>query len=306
MNGRLVPSPLCSSLLFIAPVVVGFLAAAAPAGPPVPGRIAFESDRSGSYQVWVMDANGSSQTRLGPFTDSESFDPAWSPDGKQLVFENASRNGKYSDLWLMNADGSNPKRLTAMGTPTRNPAWSPDGTKIAFQNNRTGNYAIYWMRPKPRAVPNNLTLGLKNCTDPAWSADGKKIAFVYNGHIYVMNAANGKGRVQLTKAPGGDANPFWSPDGKSIAFGSNRSGSSQIWVISTSGRSQRQLTGRSGSDGQNFDPSWSPDGKTIAFSSNRDGNLEIYSMNTNGTNQTRLTNDRGVDLVPNYRQPLRR
>jgi Tol biopolymer transport system component len=300
-----------STLLAFVLLAVGFPGAAAPTTAAGPGQIAFESDRGGTgYHVWVMDANGRSQTKLTPFTpssagrDSQGFDPAWSPSGKQLVFESGFSNEKYSDLWVMNANGSNPQQLTDLGSPTRNPAWSPDGRRIAFQNNGTGTYAIYVMAAKPKAPARSLTLGLKSCADPAWSPDGTKIAFDQGGDIYVMDAS-GKGRRPL-KSPGIDANPSWSPDGKWIAFGSTRSGSYQIWVMnSTTSRLTRQLTGKSRSEGQNFDPSWSPDGRRIAFTSNRDGNLEIYSMTTAGTSQTRLTTDPGVDLVPNYSQPPR-
>jgi TolB protein len=307
-------------LVSVAFLAAPFAGAATTARVAAPGRIAFESDRAvqggvPGYHVWVMDSSGKSLTLLRPFPlptdatkrDSQSFDPAWSPDGAKLVFESGYKSGKYSDLWVMNAASSNQAttQITDLGGPTRNPAWSPSGKSIAFQYspNVAGPYSLYVIpavNASPLTLPHLPKPLASNCADPAWSHDGSKIACDGRGDIWTMTA-DGKGRRPL-KNPGLDANPSWSPDGKLIAFGSTRSGSSQIWVMSSKGGAVRELTGRSRSDGQNFDPSWSPDQKTIAFASNRDGNLEIYSMSASGSNQRRLTTDPGVDLVPNFTQ----
>ena len=101
-----------------------------------------------------------------------------------------------------------------------------------------------------------------------------------------LRTANGK-LVDLSKASSSDGSPVVSPDGKSIAFGSDRKGNLDIWVMSITGKSPRQLTTDPKSDDE---PTWSPDGKQIAFTSWRDGHSEIYVMNADGSNQHRITN----------------
>jgi Tol biopolymer transport system component len=311
----MVASPFRVVLLSVGAFFVGLVPAAAPAGKTV--QIAFESNRTGNYQIYVMNANGTLQTQLT--LDRANFDPAWSPGGGQLVIERDNATGNYADIWVMNQNGKNLRQLTNMKGPSRNPAWSPGGNQIAFQYSKdpAGPYTIYladvtsWAtvkKPKPLTLGKGVTFLADNGSHPAWSTRGDRIAFDStrsgNSEIWVVGA-NGKGLQQLTKTPNGalSVNPAWSPGDKTIAFASNRSGGYQIWVMNAKlGSSPTRLTGKSPSDGQNFDPSWSPDGKTIVFASNRKGNLQLYSMNADGSKPTRLTTNAAVDLAPNFWQ----
>ena len=183
-----------------------------PAPIPTPtGRIAFQSDRDGNAEIYVMNADGSGQTRL---TNNPANDdvPAWSPDGAKIAFQ-STRDGNY-DIYVMNADGSGQTRLTT--NPYFNddvPAWSPRGGKIAFKSTRDGNAEIYVMNAdgtgQTRLTTNSATDG-----NPVWSPNGAKIAFESNRdgnyEIYVMNA-DGSGQTRLTNNPATDARPGWSP-----------------------------------------------------------------------------------------------
>jgi TolB protein len=111
-------------------------------GDPVwaPGgtRIAFVSDRAGSSDIWVMNSDGSHQTRL---TSGEDERPSWSPDGERLAFQRRSQDGSEKAIYVMNSDGSDVRRLVAgYGA---DPAWSPDGRWIAFVSDRDGNPNLY-------------------------------------------------------------------------------------------------------------------------------------------------------------------
>ena len=92
-------------------------------------RVVFASKRPGNYDLYVMNADGSGQTRLTT-SSADDVDPAWSPDGSRIVFQ-AYRNGQ-AEIYVMNADGSGQTRLTNHSDYDGQPAWSPDGTQIAF------------------------------------------------------------------------------------------------------------------------------------------------------------------------------
>jgi ribosomal protein L13 len=267
-----------------------------PAPLSIDGRIVFSSKRDGNYEIYVMDADGSNQTRL---TDNSAIDvsPVWSPDGTRITFM-SYRDGN-SEIYVMDADGSNQTRLTDNATGDWVPAWSPDGTKIAFSSNRDGGDEIYVMD----ADGSNQTRLTDNAYDdyaPAWSPNGTKIAFESkrdgNSEIYVMDA-DGSNQTRLTDNSASDTSSTWSPDGTKIAFSSNRDGGDEIYVMDADGSNQTRLTDNSASDAS---PAWSPDGTKIAFSSDRDGNEEIYVMDANGSNQTRLTDNSTIDGYPDW------
>jgi len=266
--------------------------------PGTNGKIAFISDRDGNYEIYVMNADGSGQTRLdnGPGADD---DPAWSPDGKRIAFASHRDGGPLGAIYVMNADGSEQTRLAGSAGYDGGPAWSPDGNRIAFESARgDGGGGIYVMNADG-SEQTRLTnsVGFDYAPGwPDWSPDGKRIAFHSyrddgNSEIYVMNA-DGSGPTRLTDSPGYDRSPAWSPDGNRIAFVSSRDGNREIYVMNADGSGQTRLT-----DNQDFDhsPAWSPDGKRIAFVSYRDGDYEIYLMNADGSGQTRLTNNAADD-----------
>ena len=228
-----------------------------PACSPDGQHIAYASDRDGNWEIYVMKANGSEQTRL---TDNaaDDVDPAWSPDGTRIAFV-STRDGN-SEIYVMNADGSAQRRLTNNSAADGSPDWSPDGKKIAFDSYRDGRWQIYVMSVDGTEQTSLATgLGGHDHT-PAWSPDGSLIAFWSfpkgeNGaKIYVMNA-DGSGVVRLTEnATAGKANdysPAWSPDGHWIAFYSDRSANFEVYVMKSDGTEQIRLV--SGSN-----PCWLP------------------------------------------------
>ena len=105
-------------------------------------KIAFTSDRDGNYEIYVMNADGSNQTRMTNHYDVDLL-PSWSPDGSKIAFT-SYRDGN-AEIYVMNADGSNQTRMTNNDTTDLNPSWSPDGSKITFSSDRDGNTEIYVM-----------------------------------------------------------------------------------------------------------------------------------------------------------------
>ena len=169
-------------LLLVSSMLVLMLApniAAPTAAQPAPERIAFLSDRDGNFEVYVMNADGSGQTRL---TTSPNFDagPTWSPDGTRLAYNSNDGScppspdpctGAGFEVYVMHADGSGQTRLTHNPGNDISASWSPDGTRIAFFSRR----------------------------DPTSQAD-----------IYVMRS-DGSGEVRLTNSAHNEVGPRFAP-----------------------------------------------------------------------------------------------
>lgn len=205
----------------------------------------------------------------------------------KIVFQSVY-NGN-PEICVMNADGSNLKRLTNDLTMDCNPASSPNGSKIAFQSNRDGNYEIYVMNVNGGDLT-RLTAHPGSDWHPVWSPDGSKIAFQStrdgNPEIYVANA-DGTNRRRLTTHPAQDGYFAWSTDNKKIAFQSDRDGKFEIYTINIDGSNLKRLTSNHASC---WYPTWSPDGSNIFFQSDDNGACGIYVMNSDGSNLKRLTN----------------
>jgi TolB protein len=223
----------------------------------------------------------------GTFSDSE---PAWSPDHLQIAFVRESRNGLSFTIWVMNADGSNPKQLTHGNVLDTEPAWSPDGKTILFRGPSAGGHSfdLYTVGAdgagQKRVTSNAADV---TATHPDWSPGGKLIVFqrMKTGSgagtgIYTIEP-NGTGLKRLTI---GGLEPAWSPNGKQIAFVSSDSSApnvNEIFVMSAAGTGKRRLT----SGAESTSPAWSPTGAQIAFL--RDSQITL--INTDGTGIKQLT-----------------
>lgn len=276
------------------------LAGCGGAGPKGPPDLLFVSTRDGDYAIFGANAKGKHAHRLtkqegDPSTDAGLFfqvDPAWSPDGRLIVF--SSRRSGRTHLYEMRADGTGTRALTGGRHDDDRPSWSPDGKRIVFE--REG--ALYVV-PAGGGAARRLGKGPGAASDPAWSPDGELIAYDYrrpgysSHEIWTMHA-DGSARRQLTNFGALSAWPSWSPDGKRIAFHSDaRYGRFEIYSIGVDGKGLRAWTT---SVLDCLDPAWSPDGSRIAFS--RDG--ELWTVDTAGK-ETRLTSGGHNDTNPVWR-----
>ena len=291
-------------------------------------RIVFDgsSGNSGNVDVFVISLDGTqleqlthttgrSQDRQWPSRASRVA--SWSPDHAQIVFASNMDDGGKLDIYVMDADGRNVKRLThEPGISYSTPVWAPDGSRIAFTRwgSETKISAVLTMRSDGTDI-RRLTSETVSAYYPSWSPDGPEIAFTGN----IAGASNKKTGIYLIEADGsnlcrltentGDQAPDWSPDGSQIAFDTTRDGNFEIYVMNADGSNQRRLTNHFNVDAR---PSWSPDGRQIVFHSSRHllhkteenpagySTYEIYVMDADGSNVRRLTFNDKFDGHPDW------
>ena len=175
--------------------------------------------------------------------------PSWSPDGKQLVF--TGYDGGLSDLFVVNADGSNLHRLTNDKYADLEPSWSPDGKTIAFTTDR----------------------------GPGTNFDDLKF-----GNLRVALFHLDKGTIELLghMDQGKNINPVWAPDGRSLAFASDRNGISDIFLYDFTDGNIYQLTdvytGVSGITALSPCLSWAHEADRLAFAYYEDGEYNVYAV----------------------------
>ena len=258
--------------------------------PSAETRIAFASDRSGNFDIYTMNAQGTDVKRL-TFDPRAERDPAWSPDGKQIAFTRKDGlSDWFGDIYVMNADGSNQRRLVQGGGPR----FSPDGRQIAYHG-LVDERAEAGDRPR---VP--LSIWVVNVdgtgrrlitdrgSDPAWTPDGR--ALVYGGvtglivNVWKISVAPGSRREPLYRDPIFACMPDVSPSGGQVAYITAKvtdvkpSSIALKLVVADIGATQGSRITRS--PHWEFAPSWSPDSSMIAIE--RDLDLDPHYAEYSG------------------------
>ena len=185
--------------------------------------------------------------------------PAWSSDGAKIAFA-SSRSGD-PEIWVTDANGGNPHRVTYFAGPDVSPTWNPrTNAQLAWVSGRTGLPQIYIMDQDGANIQRMTDGGY--AVSPSWSSNGQFLTFSWNRKygpgapggqdIYVMDIAT-KRWSQLTHDAGSNDFPSWAPDGRHIVFERKVGGHTEIWSMLADGSDQRQLT----HTGNNFMPNWS-------------------------------------------------
>jgi TolB protein len=268
------------------------------------GQIVFQSDRTGNWDLYLMDLNSSLVYNLTRSPNNE-MGPVWSQSRKQIAFYADHGSDHRPELAIMNLNGGNQRLLRDEGGGDWRPSWSPDARQLVFMV----GYASIRIMDVDGGNMHELTYGFS----PRWSPSGSQIAFYadhpprsLNADIFVIST-DGRDLVNLTDNHYHNWDPAWSPDGRQLAFISSRNGSASVYVMNADcgGDAQRcgtdiqQLTYSTGMDAA---PAWSPDGRQIAFESQRDGYAHLYVMNADGANLHRVTfgasNNRFATWIP--------
>ncbi len=220
-------------------------------------------------------------------------EPALSPDGGRIAYTSDAAGNR--DIYIVDAHGGNPLRLTQDPGPDSYPAWFPDGAGLAFVSQRPGGAGIW----RIGQFGGGATLLIRNASDPAVSPDGTRIAFACPGpggddRIGVASLANPGDITLLTGDDGGlwrHRQPAWSPDGEQICYATQH----DLWLVPSRGGVARPLS-RGGVWDAN--PSWSADGKQVYFSSHRGNTLALWRISAAGGVPQRLTTGSGSEHDP--------
>ncbi|MET0932103.1 MAG: hypothetical protein ABWX56_00200 [Mycetocola sp.] len=272
--------------------------------------IAFTSDRSGSFDLWLMAADGSDAVQLTSDPDLEGM-PSWSPDGTRLAFMSAADLESRGDICVINADGTGLVNLTdTAGVSETTPSWSPAGDEIAYGIWIGDVHQIHVMASdggESRMVASNGNW-------PSWSPDGERIVFsksrgASDQSLWTMKA-DGTDQSVLADGERELSEPAWSPNGKSIAYVSSTGDSDasdpvkwgeDIFVLAADGGRGRRLTTLPGND--HWPPAWSPDSGQLAFTADGEdnvGEIIVVDMTTHAT--ANLTNSEAHDAFPAWRR----
>jgi Tol biopolymer transport system component len=197
----------------------------------------------------ILDAKKGKEVRRIKVPLNGLTTPAWSPDGSQLVF--TGYDGGLSDLFIVNADGSDLRRLTRDKYADLQPTWSPDGKTIAFTTDRG-----------PETDFTDLRFG--------------------NMRIALYRLADGKVELLRHMDAGKNINPVWAPDGKSLAFVSDRTAISNVFLYDLTDGQVYQLTdlftGASGITPLSPVLSWAREADRLAFAYYEDGEYNVYAV----------------------------
>ncbi len=219
---------------------------------PGADRIVCATKRNDRAWLLILDPDGTEKIVGGQEWDN--WDPAFSPDGQRVAFV-SSRQGGW-DIYSMNADGSDVKRLTDHPAQDWGPAWSPDGQRIAFVSEREGQADIWLMNADGGNLV-RLTVNDAQDVYPDWSPDGRQIAFGSdrdgNVEIYTIDVDSRTLR-NLTNSPFDENYPAWSPGGKWLAF-SRFTTNNEIFVMTVDGDNLAQVTNHFAED---LAPIWLP------------------------------------------------
>ncbi|MCF8243436.1 MAG: DUF5050 domain-containing protein [Melioribacteraceae bacterium] len=249
---------------------------------PDESKIAFQSNRAGKQQIFIINSDGSNLIRI---TNNSSNDehPAWSADGSMITFV-SDRDGN-SEIYTMKSDGTDQKNISNHPAEDRHPNWSPDGRKIIFNSSRneTKEMSIFEMNADGSNVKSLSQKEDKEIESYAsFSPDGSMIVFVKwveesNGEIYIMNS-DGSSPTRLTNDKAFDGYPCWNPDGKSILFSSNRAGNYKLYTMDIDGSNQNQILSNE-FDKHQLRANWSKDGGIVVFNTQNNGTIDIYVKN---------------------------
>jgi Tol biopolymer transport system component len=247
------------------------------------GRVVFRSARGDGYEIYVMDADGTSLQNLSNAPRALHDMPDWSPDGRHIVF--VSARDSNDEIYVMSATGANQRRITQHPGLDWRPRWSPDGLHIAFMRYDGHVPSVLVMNPDG----SDVRIVVERAESPAWSPDGREIAFVstVDGGLHRVGLHGGDSTpIAGATSHGGAASPSWAPHGGSVAF-ALRDGQRSVLHVTSLETHQTRRVDTGGAYAAS--PVWTSGGSHLLFTSGSGSRSSLRTARPDGTDARSLT-----------------
>src|SRR5579859_3980081 len=308
-NAQIEPRSLTIEKLFMTRAILG--AAWSPDGK----QIAFVSNMSGRFNLWLVPSSGGFPVQL-TVSDQRQSSPSWSPDGKWIAYESDYDGDEQWDIFLVSPKTGKVVNLTqTREIAESNPTWSPDGRYLAYEvkPKTSGSFEIdvYDMVMREvKHITSNTPQDRRNF-NPIWSKDGKHLVYTQaqakGTDSNVFRADLSSGELTLMTPHEGDqtfAADDISPDGKQVLLTSNAAnGYDNVGLLDIATKKIHWLTQDKWEiSGHNF----SPDGKSLIYAANVDGNIDIYAYNVTTAAAHALPFPKGLNWPSGNASPFTR
>ena len=262
-------------------------------------RIAYQSNRDGTYHIYVMDADGGNTKQISSGDSIDDRHPAWSPDGNTIAVD--SGDATHREIWIIDIGSQRRTQVTKTGQIASFPSWSPDGKRIAYYVYNAGTMDV-WTSGRDGSGTVQLTRELaseKNaqctfaCHSVGWSPDSSQLAFSDGdlAKVLVMSSLPSGQSQPVAITPDGERShfPMYLSNGQLIYITEHLSldqSWTDLWIQAPSATASRDQVAQGILAQGPFE--FSGDGQQLLFASPRTGNFEIYAVTLDDAGKTAL------------------